>query len=402
MNLVVLCLDYPYYIGEPFMEDELRVAEDYFDMIYIVTLTGHAETIKKYVPHNGQVICARKKRYEIPLLIKSFFKLFSVESIKEYLYARKKLGYHFKAVVPQLFIYYYYFELLRRVFKNYHITRDAIIYSYWMAQPAYFLAKSNLQCKKKITRTHRFDCFIKKCYQPFRREILENLDEIYSISEAGANDLKLNFSAYKHNNIFISRLGIFKAGSVLNPDKESDILQIVTCSNISKVKRLDILIDALQNINFKINWVHIGDGELEEEIKHYSSKLNANKYVNYTFVGRKSKNEILEYYANNHIDIFVNCSDSEGIPVSIMEAMAYGIPAVVRDVGGNSEIVNSNNGIILKTNSTSNDFKQAIEQFNEQSYSMHQQMRKAAFNTFCSKYNASKNYVEFFEKLKKI
>lgn len=41
-------------------------------------------------------------------------------------------------------------------------------------------------------------------------------------------------------------------------------------------------------------------------------------------------------------------SDSEGIPVSIMEAMSFGIPVIARNVGGMSEIVNEENGLLLE------------------------------------------------------
>ena len=48
------------------------------------------------------------------------------------------------------------------------------------------------------------------------------------------------------------------------------------------------------------------------------------------------------------MDYFINLSDSEGIPVSIMEAMSVGIPIIARDVGGNREIVTNNNGCLLE------------------------------------------------------
>ena len=45
---------------------------------------------------------------------------------------------------------------------------------------------------------------------------------------------------------------------------------------------------------------------------------------------------------------YVNLSTSEGIPVSIMEAMSYGIPVVATDVGGTSEaVVTGRSGLLI-------------------------------------------------------
>jgi len=45
-------------------------------------------------------------------------------------------------------------------------------------------------------------------------------------------------------------------------------------------------------------------------------------------------NDVLNYYASNPVDVFINTSSSEGLPVSIMEAMSFGIPVIATNVGG--------------------------------------------------------------------
>ena len=48
-------------------------------------------------------------------------------------------------------------------------------------------------------------------------------------------------------------------------------------------------------------------------------------------------------------DVFILPSYSEGMPVSILEAMSYAMPIITTDVGGIPEIVNHNvNGIVIK------------------------------------------------------
>ena len=66
-------------------------------------------------------------------------------------------------------------------------------------------------------------------------------------------------------------------------------------------------------------------------------ELGARNDVTYTFKGNTDKKLILYYYRAEQVDVFINTSDSEGVPVSIMEAMSYGIPCISRIVGSNAE-----------------------------------------------------------------
>lgn len=404
MKLYLISLDYPFYEGEVFIEDELKVAKDFFDSIHIISLSGHVNKKgQRKVPKNCKILIARKKRYEIHLMVFSILKFLSLNSICEIIFSRRKLNAGYKEIFRQVFIYYYYTALLNRVFKSIQLDEDDILYSYWMAAPAYFLAKSgHIKCKK-ICRTHRFDCFIDYSYQPFRREILKGIDTIYSISESGKKSIEsklIRKYAYNVNQnlIQVSRLGIFKESDKMNPDASQDMyLEIVTCSNINKVKRLDLLINALLRLDINIHWVHIGSGELETEIKNLALKLEDKTNIQYEFLGRKEKSEILDYYANNHIDLFINCSDSEGIPVSIMEAMSYGIAVVARNVGGNREIVNNTNGFLLGRGESYMEIADAINRYVNLSIREKEQLRFGAYNTYFQKYNAHKNYNDFYQ-----
>src|SRR5690606_18449937 len=101
---------------------------------------------------------------------------------------------------------------------------------------------------------------------------------------------------------------------------QKDKITIVSCSLIKPVKRLDLIIDVLSKVSYDYYWIHIGSGETEKEvIKYATEKLPPNKFE---FLGFVSNDKILDVYKQYDADFFINLSDSEGLPVSIMEAMS--------------------------------------------------------------------------------
>jgi glycosyltransferase involved in cell wall biosynthesis len=80
----------------------------------------------------------------------------------------------------------------------------------------------------------------------------------------------------------------------------------------------------------------IGDGQLRTPLEELCKKLELNDYIN--FAG--SVNNVLPYYHNSKI--FVLPSISEGMPLTLLEAMSCGLPVIVTLVGGNKEILDSN------------------------------------------------------------
>ena len=70
----------------------------------------------------------------------------------------------------------------------------------------------------------------------------------------------------------------------------------------------------------------------------------------------------MELYKEKPFDIFLNVSSSEGLPVSIMEAISFGMPVIATDVGGTSEItITGKTGLLLADEFKNEDLASAIE-----------------------------------------
>jgi len=87
-------------------------------------------------------------------------------------------------------------------------------------------------------------------------------------------------------------------------------------------------------------WI-VGDGPLEFSLRKLTDELGLNECV--TFFGEQVDVSPFLLAA----DLFVSSSVTEGLPVSLLEAMSVGLPAVVTDVGGMGEIARLSGAVTL-------------------------------------------------------
>jgi len=132
--------------------------------------------------------------------------------------------------------------------------------------------------------------------------------------------------------------------------KTKDRLRIITVARLVNWKGLEFLIDAVKEIDVEL--YIIGKGEYEPILKRKAGK-------NVKFLGYIDRNRLPLYY--NDEDIFVLPSLSEGMSNSTLEAMSCGLPLILTDTGGVSNLINGNGFIINKCSSIS--IKNAIEKY---------------------------------------
>lgn len=157
------------------------------------------------------------------------------------------------------------------------------------------------------------------------------------------------------NKIMISRNAVdtdrfkpFKNEALRNIHKikDNDIL-LLFVGYLDTFKGIFELINAFYDVNKRNKnsmLMIIGEGPKYDELKKKVFELDLEKSV--IFTGKVSPVNVHEYYQS--ADIFVLPSYTEGIPISILEAMACGLPIVSSDVGGIPEVVKDcENGFLV-------------------------------------------------------
>ncbi|MDR6566561.1 glycosyltransferase [Chitinophaga ginsengisegetis] len=130
-------------------------------------------------------------------------------------------------------------------------------------------------------------------------------------------------------------------------------LKLLCVARFAPPKRIHLLIDALQGIDFADLYL-VGTGPQEHSVKEYIEK---NDLRNVKLLGEiQNFDDFISY------DAFILVSDSEGLPISALEAMSSGLPLILSNVGGCKEIVV--NSDLLVENSIE-DIKRAISILNE-------------------------------------
>ncbi|MEI6126847.1 MAG: glycosyltransferase [Pseudomonadota bacterium] len=152
---------------------------------------------------------------------------------------------------------------------------------------------------------------------------------------------------YRLENIPLIYNGVNTKKYSIAVKKEADnIVRLINVASFSRVKNHDMLLDAFKIVadtcqNVKL--ILVGDGELREEIEKKIGFYNLFDKVE--LMG--TREDVPDLLAQS--DIFVMSSRYEGLPLTVLEAMASGLPIVATHIGGVPDIVHNNvNGILVE------------------------------------------------------
>lgn len=413
-NCLILLTNYfPYYKGEEYLESEIVYLSNKFKKVIIyATMADKNMERTRNVPKNVEVLKSRVDHSligKVKMTIKGLPKAIKNKRVDNLLKNdgagspfKKIFSYYFEA--RSMYLYRHLEKQIKSI--DFNEYKNVTIYSYWLfvtARIAIELKKSFFLKQKcfVFSRAHGYDIneFANKLnFLPERAYLLSNLDYVFPVSQYGVDFLKKKYSRYGKN-VEVRRLGTFS--NKKEKKHTNEILNIVSCSTVRSLKRIHLIIEALeelenQNIFFK--WTHIGNGPQYSEIVRFAKeKLSPN---NYQFLGAIPNKEVLKWYEENETTVFINTSSSEGVPVSIMEAMSMGIPIIATDVGGTKEIMlDSEMGYLLSSDCSVEEIVDKllkIHNMNDEEYKKMCVTSKKLWGKIC---NANLLYLDFSEEI---
>ena len=399
-KLILLTKHYPFGTGEPFVGNEVRVLKDYFDIHIIADSYNDANN---RLSEEKSIKVSRVPVLEWPnrddrknaLLHCLSTPALCKELVRVCFKYRTKSMVFLRDIFNQISLGEKYYSYL---IKNHLINVDesAIIYSFWNVYKVspFLLRKKKNERWKIISRIHRVDIYNET--HPLGRQPIKSLnvrlDRFYFLAQSAYDYYVKSFGKLPKNCGRIMPLGSFNNYDICDDIEGHEYFVIISCSRVVKVKRLDRIVKALEIIkDIPIHWIHFGDGELMDELKQDINTRINNPNIEITLMGDIENSKLFPYYHEINPDCFLNVSDSEGTPVSIMEALSFGIPIISFISGSIPEMLQNTENILLPLDAKTEDLAKAIKQMYDKDISERRRLRKANRALWNEKYNAETN-----------
>ncbi len=381
---------YPYSYQENFLEDEILYLSKMFDRIIILPFTMDTSR-KRPIPVNCEVIDMPINKSRIGYIIRGLFHVKTVKPLLKEFFRNKvycsKTKFFAWGSSARYLNNCLYNKKLKQVLKE--INRNDVAYFYWGIGQCLL----SIVLKGKVHLVSRFhgewDLWEESYggFHSLRTDVANCLDKAVFISKKGEDYFKKRYP--------FCTTAFFPLGSkdwgIQKPNPMDGVVRIVSCSTVYPLKRVPLIFESLNNMtDLNIEWVHLGGGSHFNELKDLVN-VNRRNHLKVSLLGMMTHNEVMDYYKQHHFDVFINLSTSEGVPVSIMEAISFDIPILATNVGSTSEEVSDQVGLLLSPNPSVNEITIAIRKILKSTYSPRVFWKEH--------YNAEKNYSAFSEML---
>ena len=169
------------------------------------------------------------------------------------------------------------------------------------------------------------------------------------VNVAPSDYTKSNFEAFGHHNIICIPNAI-EIENYTFQNKTLDTIRLLWVRSFSNLYNPNLAIEVLQKLqkqDVKATLCMVGpdnDGALEKA-KDFAKTLN----VEVRFTGKLSKKEWIALATN--YNVFINTTNFDNMPVSVIEAMALGFPVISTNVGGMPFLIeHTKDGILVERN----------------------------------------------------
>lgn len=293
-------------------------------------------------PYGGMAIQAEKLA---SLLMEGGFKVFKVktnaEIPKTYNFLSKIKG--LRTLCNLFFFFRNLHNILPHVQTVYFLT-GFFNFFFWVTLPALLLIKIH---GKKIILSARgggAKDFFRK-YGFLLRPVFKTVDVI----TAPSGFLQDAFvDAFNIRPIIVPNIADFRQFGFR--ERHSVVPKILTTRSLEKIYNVQCVIKAFKNVHdhFPDSKLGIaGDGTQRTVLEQLVIDLNLKESV--TFYGAVEHSKIQEVY--DKYDIYVNASNVDNLPGTILEAFASGLPVVSTNPGGIPYMVeNGKTGLLVKKN----------------------------------------------------
>lgn len=389
-KIVVFTIDYP----DPLLDKELPYLAANFDEVYLLpqTLIGSPS-----LPPNVRAFSIFKSvdlKKPLPLLIKHLGRIIRIYIAKltQSEYRRQYITY-IKSFLGYLILELEKIEPILQFIQK-HQLQDALFYDYWLVDSTLALAelKREGMVKYSIARTHGFDLYHERQFEghvAFQEYRVAHLDKVFTISRHGFDYLHAKLPKELHTKIGLNYLGVTPRKIELLSRVDQNVYTIVSCSSVIGLKRVGLLVEVLKRCRLPIRWIHFGDGPLMKEVKQKVGELPSN--IQTELRGSQPNQVVMDFYHHQYVDLFVSFSQYEGLPVSMMEAIQFGIPVMACEIYGIPEIVTPQTGVLVNVD----DEEDALALMLEQTLRAQPFDRNAIREFFENRFNAERNFEQF-------
>ena len=225
------------------------------------------------------------------------------------------------------------------------------------------LAGKKCKVKKVIYQAHGFHFYKgapKKnwlLYYPIEKWLARYTDALITINQEDFGLAKAKMKLRNGGKVYyVPGVGIditqYHTGVDLRLEKRNELklkdddIALISMGDLIKRKNYDTAIRAIaETKNKKVHYYICGKGSEEDALKNLANSLGISEQIH--FLGFRSDIKELLTAA----DVFLFTTKQEGLPRSMMEAMASGLPCIASRIRGNTDLLeNSEGGFLCDTN----------------------------------------------------